>query len=160
MQAPHAAAQARGKLKATMAVWLRKEAVLAIHDRQEAEHGGSAGVRDEDGRTLMIAAARKDRRSFACRDDNGFTYFSRAYFKDSLPKTVSFEDAFQRAEVLIRDWELRRASIAAFSGSNPRRSSDEQPSVPQISTSPAIEAHLRRWWTESLGRRDYARAAE
>lgn len=30
-----------------MIVWLEKEAVLAIHDRQVAEHGGSAGVRDE-----------------------------------------------------------------------------------------------------------------
>src|SRR5688572_20882425 len=30
-----------------MVVWLRKEVVLAIHDRQIAEHGGSAGVRDE-----------------------------------------------------------------------------------------------------------------
>ncbi|HWQ40384.1 MAG TPA: type II toxin-antitoxin system death-on-curing family toxin, partial [Burkholderiales bacterium] len=30
-----------------MIVWLEKAAVLAIHDRQIAEHGGSAGVRDE-----------------------------------------------------------------------------------------------------------------
>jgi death-on-curing protein len=27
--------------------WLKKEAVLAMHDRLLAEHGGSAGVRDE-----------------------------------------------------------------------------------------------------------------
>lgn len=30
-----------------MIVWLQKDTVLAIHDRQVAEHGGSAGVRDE-----------------------------------------------------------------------------------------------------------------
>lgn len=30
-----------------MPVWLEKVAVLAVHDRQIAEHGGSAGVRDE-----------------------------------------------------------------------------------------------------------------
>lgn len=30
-----------------MIVWLEKDAVLNIHDRQVAEHGGSAGVRDE-----------------------------------------------------------------------------------------------------------------
>jgi death-on-curing protein len=30
-----------------MVVWLQKEAVLAIHGRQVAEHGGSGGVRDE-----------------------------------------------------------------------------------------------------------------
>jgi len=28
-------------------VWLEKAVVLAVHDRQLAEHGGSAGVRDE-----------------------------------------------------------------------------------------------------------------
>ena len=30
-----------------MIVWLEKALVLAVHDRQVAEHGGSAGVRDE-----------------------------------------------------------------------------------------------------------------
>lgn len=30
-----------------MIVWLEKALVLAIHDRQIAEHGGSAGLRDE-----------------------------------------------------------------------------------------------------------------
>src|SRR5579859_1916944 len=29
-----------------MITWLNKELVLAIHDRQLAEHGGSSGVRD------------------------------------------------------------------------------------------------------------------
>lgn len=31
-----------------MIIWLEKPLVLAIHDRQLAEHGGSAGVRDEN----------------------------------------------------------------------------------------------------------------
>ncbi len=30
-----------------MIVWIRKSLVLAIHDRQLAEHGGDEGVRDE-----------------------------------------------------------------------------------------------------------------
>ncbi len=30
-----------------MIIWIEKPFVLAIHDRQLAEHGGSAGVRDE-----------------------------------------------------------------------------------------------------------------
>lgn len=30
-----------------MIVWIERSFVLAIHDRQLAEHGGSAGVRDE-----------------------------------------------------------------------------------------------------------------
>ncbi|MEX2489285.1 MAG: type II toxin-antitoxin system death-on-curing family toxin [Pseudomonadales bacterium] len=31
-----------------MIVWIEKTLVMAIHDRQLAEHGGSAGVRDEN----------------------------------------------------------------------------------------------------------------
>ena len=30
-----------------MVVWVEKALVLAVHDRQVAEHGGSAGLRDE-----------------------------------------------------------------------------------------------------------------
>ena len=30
-----------------MIIWLEKALVLAVHDRQIAEHGGSAGVRDD-----------------------------------------------------------------------------------------------------------------
>jgi death-on-curing protein len=30
-----------------MIVWIEKPLALAMHDRQLAEHGGSAGVRDE-----------------------------------------------------------------------------------------------------------------
>ncbi len=30
-----------------MIIWLEKELLLAIHDRQVAEHGGTTGVRDE-----------------------------------------------------------------------------------------------------------------
>lgn len=36
-----------------MIVWLEKAFVLAVHDRQVAEHGGSQGVRDE---TLLESA--------------------------------------------------------------------------------------------------------
>ncbi|MDB5973491.1 MAG: type toxin-antitoxin system death-on-curing family toxin [Nevskia sp.] len=39
-----------------MIIWLSKELVLAIHDRQLAEHGGSSGVRDDN--MLQSALAR------------------------------------------------------------------------------------------------------
>lgn len=39
-----------------MIVWIELPLVLALHDRQIAEHGGSAGVRDE--RLLQSALAR------------------------------------------------------------------------------------------------------
>lgn len=45
-----------------MIVWLEKALVLAIHDRQLAEHGGSAGVRDEG---LLESALARPQQSHA-----------------------------------------------------------------------------------------------
>lgn len=42
-----------------MIVWLEKALVLAIHDRQIAEHGGSAGVRDEGLLESALARAQQ-----------------------------------------------------------------------------------------------------
>jgi death-on-curing protein len=42
-----------------MPVWLEKTFVLAIHDRQVAEHGGSAGVRDEGLLESALARAQQ-----------------------------------------------------------------------------------------------------
>jgi death-on-curing protein len=48
-----------------MIVWLQKALVLAIHERQLAEHGGSAGVRD-DG--LLESALARPQQSYAYGD--------------------------------------------------------------------------------------------
>ena len=48
-----------------MIVWLGKALVLAIHDRQLAEHGGSVGVRDE---TLLESALARPQQLFAYGD--------------------------------------------------------------------------------------------
>jgi len=42
-----------------MIVWLEKALVLAIHDRQVAEHGGSAGLRDEGLLESALARAQQ-----------------------------------------------------------------------------------------------------
>jgi len=42
-----------------MIVWMEKALVLAIHDRQIAEHGGSAGVRDEGLLESALARAQQ-----------------------------------------------------------------------------------------------------
>ena len=46
----------------TEPVWLERELVLAIHDRQLAEHGGSSGLRDEG---LLESALARPRNLFA-----------------------------------------------------------------------------------------------
>src|SRR6202008_625674 len=70
----------------------------------------------QDGRTFVIAAAPKDRRSFGCADENDFTYFGRAFFKESLPKAASFQDAFRKAEGLVDEWERKDFAQQAKAG--------------------------------------------
>ncbi|HVC37316.1 MAG TPA: type II toxin-antitoxin system death-on-curing family toxin [Gammaproteobacteria bacterium] len=48
-----------------MIVWLEKALVLAMHDRQLAEHGGSAGVRDA---TLLESALARPQQLYAYGD--------------------------------------------------------------------------------------------
>ena len=88
---------------------------------------------------MVITAARHDRRSFGCADENDFTYFGRAYFKDALPLSNSFEDAFRRSIKLIREREM-----ALLSKSGEVNENDF--SLPQIDAPAEISARLKRWW--------------
>jgi len=85
-----------------------------------------------DDSTLIITAARADRTSFGCADENDFTYFGRAFFKEALPSSGSFRDAFEKADALVGEWE--------------RRDLPKEPrSLPQMHTTPAIDAQLDKW---------------
>ncbi len=89
-----------------------------------------------DDYTMVITAARHDRTSFGCADENEFTYFGRAFFEQALPQSASFTDAFEKAAALVRTWE------AELDGA--------QPSLPQIHSPAAIVEHLTRWRAQSL----------
>lgn len=82
-----------------------------------------------DDYSLVMTAARHDRSSFGCSDENDFTYFGRALFKEAIPQSASFEEAFSTAKGLIEEWE------AGY----------DQPSLPQLEAAPAALEHLRRW---------------
>jgi hypothetical protein len=56
-------------------------------------------LRDEQ--SLVITAARADRKSFGCRDDRELTYFGEALFRDAMPQSGSLLEAVTRAEGLI-----------------------------------------------------------
>lgn len=98
----------------------------------------------KDGRTLIIAAARRDRTSFGCADENDFTYFGRAYFKDALPKSDSFQDAFYKAKKIVRERELAESKTG--------RGRVEY-SFPQMENPHLIEEYLRRWWKTAVASR-------
>jgi hypothetical protein len=89
----------------------------------------------KDDSTLIITASRADRTSFGCADENDFTWFGRAYFKDALPGARSFQEAFARADALVAEWEKKE---------QPK----EERSLPQLHTTPAIDQHLQRWWSQ------------
>ena len=100
-----------------------------------------------DAHTLVITSARADRTSFGCADENDFTYFGRAFFKEALPQSSSFEEAFEKATVLIAQWETTQQP------SRRAAADDDAPdtkgrSLPQIASTPEIEAHLKRWWAQ------------
>ncbi len=99
----------------------------------------------KNDRTLVIAAARHDRQSFGCSDGNDFTYFGRAFFKDALPQSASFQDAFRKAERLVSEQERRER--------NPGDKKDAGDySLPQMFSPGPIEKHLQHWWAEATRR--------
>jgi hypothetical protein len=104
------------------------------------------GLRDP--RTLVLAAARHDRRSFGCADENDFTYFGRAFFKEALPASASFEDAFSKAQTLIAEWESRDTTDGKIPAAADTRKDADRHSLPQMVSSPEIDAHLKRWWQQ------------
>lgn len=97
----------------------------------------------KDERTLVITAARSDRTSFGCADDNDFTFFGRAFFKEALGRDGDFARAFAQAKTLIAQWEDQEMAGAA------RASAPEADAVahsePQIWYPAAIRAQLARW---------------
>jgi hypothetical protein len=85
-----------------------------------------------DDNTLLITASRYDRSSFGCTDDAQMTYFGRAFFKEALPKSRTFQEAFAKADGLVADWE--------------RKDQPKEPrSLPQLRSAAPIEAQLERW---------------
>lgn len=92
----------------------------------------------KNAHTMVIAAARSDRTSFGCADDNDFTYFGRAFFQKSVPASASFSEAFDKAKVLVTAWEADDAKLKNEDG-------DILHSEPQIYRNAAIDAYLKKW---------------
>jgi hypothetical protein len=68
--------------------------------------GGYVGTVKDDN-TLVIVAASADKTSFGCSDTAEMTYFGEAFFKDALPLSAGFVDAFDRARDIIRGREAK-----------------------------------------------------
>ena len=88
----------------------------------------------KDDYTMIITAAAHDRTSFGCSDEAEMTYFGRAFFKESIPTSQSFETAFMKAKSLVDEWEEKE--IAGI---------QNQHSKPQISRPKRIINYLKKW---------------
>ncbi|MDH1265515.1 C13 family peptidase [Pseudomonas sp. GD03944] len=80
----------------------------------------------KDDKTLLMTAARADRVSFGCSEENDFTYFGRALFADALTQTDDLQRAFELAKAHVAE----REEADGF-----------EPSEPQIWAPKAVLAH-------------------
>ena len=95
-----------------MIVWMDKALVLAIHDRQLAEHGGSAGLRDEG---LLESALARPQQAYAYGDpvpDLAGLAASLAY---GLARNHPFADGNKRTAAVCCEtfFELNGATLEA-----------------------------------------------
>ncbi|MGH8720570.1 MAG: hypothetical protein ACREU4_01200, partial [Burkholderiales bacterium] len=70
-----------------------------------------------------------------------------AYFKEALPQSRSFHEAFRKAAALVREWELKEAKAPGAQAAS-ATSTEEQLSLPQIHSADPIEKQLQRWWAQ------------
>jgi len=93
-------------------LWLEKDLVLAIHDRQVAEHGGSAGVRD-DG--LLESALARPQQLHAYGDPVPDVADLAAALAYGLARNHPFIDGNKRTAAVCCETfiELNGAALAA-----------------------------------------------
>jgi len=84
-------------------------------------------LKNED--TLILTAARKDRSSFGCSNEEQYTYFGDAYFVQALKNERSFIQAFTKAQKII-------------SAKEKKEQADSLPSLPQIFVGKSIKTKL------------------
>ena len=116
--------------------------------------------------TWVITAARADRTSFGCADENDFTYFGRALFKESLPQASNLSDAFAKAKLLVEQWEaklpgtgedtaqsaadaaakLAGAAEASAEAASKAVAEAAEHSEPQMSVQPAFQKEVDAWF--------------
>lgn len=92
----------------------------------------SGGFIDDlkDEHSIIMTSAAADRTSFGCGDDSHFTYFAKAYFKETLTPNVNFVDAFYQAKDLVAKWETDEK---------------QKTSNPQIYAAPEVVDYIKTW---------------
>jgi death-on-curing protein len=78
-------------------IWVSRQVVLALHDEQLAEHGGSSGIRDEH---LLDSALAKPHNVFAYEDAPSIFRLAASY-AFGLARNRAFVDGNKRIALVI-----------------------------------------------------------
>ena len=92
-----------------MPVWIEKRVVLAYHDMQLAEHGGSTGVRDEG---LLESALARPQNVAAYADDVPTLYRLAAAYAFGIARNHPFVDGNKRTALVAAIAFLERNGVA------------------------------------------------
>lgn len=91
-------------------VWISAELVEAVHERQIAEHGGGAGIRD---RGLLESARTKLQQLYACGGNNFDVSALAAVYGYGIARNHAFVDGNKRTAyvvmrlfMVLNGWEL------------------------------------------------------
>jgi death-on-curing protein len=84
-------------------IWMDKPEVLIAHSMQLAEHGGSAGIRDE---TLLDSALAKPRNVFAYSDSPDLPRLAASY-AFGIARNHAFIDGNKRTALVVSEGFLR-----------------------------------------------------
>lgn len=125
-----------------MIIWLDKALVLALHDRQIAEHGGSTGLRDPG---LLESALARPQQLYAYGDPPPDLADLAASLAFGLARNHPFVDGNKRTaavgcEVFL---ELNGASLAA-------KDAELYPQFMALATGQLREAAFAAWLREHL----------
>ena len=79
-------------------IWITKEAALAMHERQLAEHGGGAGVRDEG---LLESALSRPQNQFFYKDEHVSIFDMAAAYAYGIATNHPFVDGNKRSALAV-----------------------------------------------------------
>jgi death-on-curing protein len=123
-------------------VWIEKKVALAIQDRQLAEHGGPAGLRDEP--MLEFALARPMNRWAYGEDDSAMLAAAYAF---GLARNHPFADGNKRTA-----WVLARLFLELNGHDLVFKPSDAIAAVLRLAASDLSEDEMADWFRQRLAR--------
>lgn len=89
-------------------IWIEKRVVLAYHDMQLAEHGGSSGVRDEG---LLESALARPQNFAAYANEAPSLYRLSAAYAFGIAKNHPFVDGNKRTALVVAIAFLERNGV-------------------------------------------------